>query len=107
VCTRCEGFDPLEDSIKVGLDEDRFRAFGSDAVVRGLIDPSSLHHTAVGEFVDDEVDELDLVLAVALVIEEVGERRCRSAPIAPLGRIDQTVPLAELEAGSAGALTVR
>ena len=33
-----------------------------------------LGFASIGEFVDDEVYELDLVLAVSLVIEEVGER---------------------------------
>ena len=49
-------------------------ALRGDACERGLVDPSRFHDAVVGEVVDDEVDEGDLVLAVVLFVEEVVER---------------------------------
>ena len=75
-----ETVDRIEDPVEVGFNEDGFWSFWCDPVVRRFVDAFGFDDASVGEFVDDQVDEPDLVLAVALVVEELGERRfrCRS-----------------------------
>ena len=63
----------FEDSADVEFDEDGVGTFWSQANVRSLVDPAGLDDPSFGEFVDDEVDERDLVLGVLLLVEEVGE----------------------------------
>ena len=75
-----ETVDRIEDPVEVGFNEDGFWSFWCDPVVRRFVDAFGFDDAPVGEFVDDQVDEPDLVLAVALVVEKLGERRfrCRS-----------------------------
>ena len=56
-------------------DGTNYWAGGSNSVVGAFVDPGGFDGAAFGEFVDDQYDELDLVLGVALVVEEVGEGR--------------------------------
>ena len=63
----------FEDSADVEFDEDAVGAFGGQADVGGLVDPFGFDDPSFCEFVDDEVDERNLVLGVLLLVEEVGE----------------------------------
>ena len=74
-------FQYIEESVDIGLDEDGFGAFGSDADERRLVDAGRFDGAVIGEVVDDQVDEGELVEAVALVVEEPCEGAFGGGPV--------------------------
>jgi hypothetical protein len=52
-------------------------------VVRRFVRTTGLDDSALSGLVDDQVHELDLVLAVVLVVEDVRNRRLGRRPVKP------------------------
>jgi len=67
-------FDGVEDSVEVLSPEEHFGAFGCQVHERCFVEAAGRDDSGGGEFVDEQVHERDLVAAVALVVEEAGER---------------------------------
>ena len=62
-----------EELVEVGVDENGFGAFGGNGGEGGIVDTAGVDGAVFGEVVDDEVDEGDLVVGVALAVEELGK----------------------------------
>src|SRR5687768_770412 len=66
--------DDLEEPVDIGGLEERVGPLRADVGERRLVEPARLDDAVLGELVDDEVHELDLVGGIALVVKELGER---------------------------------
>ena len=71
--------DYLEEVVEVGLDEDGLGAFGGNGCERRVVDAARFDGAVFGEVVDNQIDEGDLVGAVALVVEELVECSLRDS----------------------------
>ena len=64
----------VEEFVDIILGEDGFGALGGDTGEGRVVDAAGFDRAVFGEVVDNQVDEGDLVGAVALVVEELVER---------------------------------